>query len=128
MRDRRAELLDDLDEIEATIISKNTEWTAHTGKFRGNPIEKRKNSNLKKYQKVAKYIVVFESYLPFIVGIQRKACDLVGVNEASFSSWKNKKQNFEKVLEWQKNENLTEEELEDIKNEIRERLGITGNF
>lgn len=125
---KELELLIELDEIIENINEKTTEWTTHRGKFTGNPIEKRKNSNFKKYQRVAKFIAIFQVYLPFIVGAQRKACDLAGVNEASFSSWKNKKQNFEKFLEWQKIESIPENEIEEIKNEIRDRLGITGFF
>lgn len=125
---KELELLIELDEIIETINEKATEWTAHRGKFTGNSIEKRKNSNYKKYQRVAKFIVIFQVYLPFIVGAQRKACDLAGVNEASFSSWKNKKQNFDKFLEWQRMENIPGNEIEEIKNEIRDRLGITGFF
>lgn len=125
---KEIELLIELDEIIENINEKTTEWTIHRGKFTGNPIEKRKNSNYKKYQRVAKFIAIFQVYLPFIVGTQRKACDLAGVNEASFSSWKNKKQNFDKFLEWQNIESISENEIEEIKNEIRNRLGITGFF
>ena len=114
-------LLLDLDEIIAKVIEEKVKWAKHKI-FSGNPIEKRKHGNLEKYKKVAQYMAVFEIYNTFLTGPQRKACELAGVNEASFSSWKNKKGNHNKFLEWKKG--IDEKSLKTLKLEIQRKLGI----
>lgn len=114
-------LLRELDELAEKIILEKAKWDRHKV-FAGNPIEKRKTSNLQKYKTVAQYIVVLEKYLAFLTGHQKRACELAGVSEASFSSWKNKKENYDKFLKWKQE---TNKETEDkFIREIRAKLGI----
>lgn len=114
-------LLRELDEITERVIEEKVKW-AKNKIFAGNPIEKRKNSNLEKYKKVAQYMAVLEKYLTFLPGHQRKACELAGVNEASFSSWKNKRGNYQKFLEWKKG--MDEKSMVALKLELQRKLGI----
>jgi hypothetical protein len=114
-------VLKDLDEIIEMVAIEKKKW-GRSKMFTGNPIEKRKNSNLEKYKKVAQYMAVLEKYSTFLTGHQRKACELAGVNEASFSSWKNKRGNYEKFLEWRKG--IGQSTLDELTNELRRRLGI----
>jgi len=114
-------LLRELDEITEKVIEEKVKW-AKNKIFAGNPIEKRKHSNLEKYKKVAQYMAVLEKYLTFLPGHQRKACELAGVNEASFSSWKNKRGNYQKFLEWKKG--MDEKSMVALKLELQRKLGI----
>lgn len=114
-------ILADLDALAERIIKEKAKWDRNK-LFAGNPIEKRKSSNLEKYKMVAQYMVVLERYLSFLTGHQKRACELAGVNEASFSSWKNKRANFDKFLNWKKEiDQRTEEKL---KQELQTKLGI----
>ena len=114
-------LLRELDEITERVIEEKVKW-AKNKIFAGNPIEKRKKSNLEKYKKVAQYMAALEKYLTFLPGHQRKACELAGVNEASFSSSKNKRGNYEKFLNWKMG--IDEASLNNVKLELQNRLGI----
>lgn len=82
---------------------------ANLNKFKGNPIENRKSGS-KNYKELAVTIKVIEDEFPEITGVQKFACELMGILPATFSKWKGrqkgktqKTRNNNKFIQW-KNE------------------------
>jgi len=89
-------------------------------KFRGNSLAKRKNE--KNYIKVAKILKVADDFFAKLKVSQKTACEIVNCNEFSFARWKNYNNNFDLFLKWQRE--ITKEEVETIKKEIRDHLKL----
>lgn len=96
-------------------------------KFLGNPITKRRNGNLEKYRKVAYLIKIFNTDFKYVNGAQKRACEIAGCSEYSFSKWKNSSKKISKGIsnndiyfKWQ-NE-LPGDVVEKFKEEINKYL------
>ena len=91
-------------------------------KFQGNSLAKRKNSNEKNYKRVAKILKVADDTFAQLKISQKTACEIVNCNEFSFARWKNYNNNFDLFLKWQGE--MSEDEIETIKKEIRDHLKL----
>jgi len=107
-----------IDEIEN---QQNEDDRRSIKKFRGNSLAKR-NTNEKNYIKVAKILKVAGDSFPQLRITQKIACEIVNCNEFSFARWKNYNNNFDLFLKWQRE--ITKEEIETIKKEIRDHLKL----
>ena len=77
--------------------SDNTE-----NKFRGNPIEDRKNGNYENYKMAAVLTRTFNEKYPGYKVRQKEICYLVGINESTICNWKGREQNKLKFETWKK--------------------------
>lgn len=82
-------------------------------KFKGNSLQKRKGNRIKLYENVAKTIKILEDEYNFISGVQRRACEMFGVEPSSYSKWKNVR------IE---NQKLVEKWVNSISNDEKEKL------
>jgi len=89
--------------------------------FIGNKLQKRDPVRLNKYIKVAKLLKLMEDNFNYVSGSQKIACEIADCEPASFSKWKNaREENFDNILKWQSD--INEKERSELENEIEKHI------
>ena len=92
-------------------------------KFKGNSLQKRKGNRIQLYEKVSKTIKIIDTEFSYLSGIQKIACEMYGIEQTSYSNWKNRrKENQRMIDEW--TTKITEEESKELKSIIKNKLKL----